>query len=35
MAASETLALLNGKECGRLDRGHLGVLARVLSARNV
>jgi len=36
MAAVETTALLSAsrharrKECGRLDRGHLGVLARVL-----
>jgi hypothetical protein len=33
MAAGETPTLLSArrKECGRLDRGHSGVLARVLS----
>ncbi|MEA2237529.1 MAG: hypothetical protein QOC81_2253 [Thermoanaerobaculia bacterium] len=31
MAACETHALLAQKECGRLDRGHSGVLARVLA----
>ena len=39
MAAVETTALLydvhasQREECGRLDRGHLGVLARVRSGR--
>jgi hypothetical protein len=39
MAAGETPALLSAannahrKECGRLDRGHSGVRARVLSGR--
>jgi len=39
MAAVETTALLSAarharrKECGRLDRGHSGVLARVRSGR--